>query len=1200
MSSSRRAPERTEEIVGAAAAQLSGSPDLAATLRGIAAAARTALGADRATFYAYDVEAQVVSAVYTTEADPQRRAFLEGTVGMAATRLPIWRLQLDQADNVLAIEDVALDPAIPPALAKRLGSGALLGVRLEHLSVRAGEAPALLGTLFCSYARPRRFSASEREAVRGLANFAAMALANARLQVETARSLEENRATAAEQAALVATIQDGLWVLSADGAVVDASERFCEMTGYRREELIGTRPPFPHWPEADLPFLQAAFAEVVAAGAKEFDLDFQRKDGTRFPVILSASPMAANGGVRGYLATVKDITERKRAEQDLRRQRDYSAALLASMQDGLTMLSPEGIITEVSPSFCQLTGFSREELIGQGCPYPYWPEAEPERLERAFRRIRETGAGEWDLEFRRKSGERFPVILGASLLRGEDGEVRGYVSTVKDVTERKRAEEEVRRGAAENRALAAEQAALRRVATQVAAEADPEAVFGQAAEEVAGLLGVECGVVVRFSDSEHGAVVGVWGAEGGPALGIGTLVPLGGESATARVFRSGQPARMRDYAGLDKETGKLLVTTPYRSGVAAPVRVGPRMWGAIGAVTSRPELLSDGCEQRLAHFAELVGVAIANAEARARLAAQAATDPLTGLANHRTFFERLHAEVERARRHGHPLALVVIDLDHFKAVNDTYGHQAGDRVLEETAGRLVSLARAEDTLARVGGEEFAWLLPESDARAAWAAAERARQAIAGTPFPAVGRVTMSGGVAELAAGASVNELFRAADAALYWAKAQGRDACVPYSPEHDKAFSARPVGAATPLAPSVARLLAMVREQLALTLAAVSEFRDGTYVVRQLDGDGEAFGVRTGQELPPETYCRRMVEGRLPNLVRDARRDERVRDLPITATAGIGAYVGVPITRPGGGHYGTLFCLSPRPEPGLGEGDVRLLRIVAAMLGEELERERRAGQARHARREGIRRVLAGEGLSVVLQPIVELDGGRVVAAEALSRFVDEPLPDAWFAEAAALGLGVELELAAIRAALAQLGALPAGVRLSLNVSPESLLVPELAELLAPVTGSRLALELTEHAPVADYAALEAALAGLRARGVQLMIDDAGAGFSSLRHVLGLRPDVIKLDLSLTRDIDSDPVRRALAASLVAFAREIGAAIVAEGIETRGELEALRSLGVTHGQGYYLARPGPEPVPVRVALTVGDLEVDPAARVVTRA
>ena len=153
----------------------------------------------------------------------------------------------------------------------------------------------------------------------------------------------------------------------------------------------------------------------------------------------------------------------------------------------------------------------------------------------------------------------------------------------------------------------------------------------------------------------------------------------------------------------------------------------------------------------------------------------------------------------------------------------------------------------------------------------------------------------------------------------------------------------------------------------------------------------------------------------------------------------------------------------------------------------------------------------------------------------------------------------------------------------LNVSPAALLAPALVEDLAGLPGARLALELTEHAPVEDYGALEAALAGLRSRGVQLMIDDAGAGFASLRHVLGLHPDVIKLDLSLTRDIDSDPVRRALAASLVAFAREVGATMVAEGIETRAELEAVRALGVTHAQGYYIARPDPGPVPGRVVL-----------------
>ena len=158
------------------------------------------------------------------------------------------------------------------------------------------------------------------------------------------------------------------------------------------------------------------------------------------------------------------------------------------------------------------------------------------------------------------------------------------------------------------------------------------------------------------------------------------------------------------------------------------------------------------------------------------------------------------------------------------------------------------------------------------------------------------------------------------------------------------------------------------------------------------------------------------------------------------------------------------------------------------------------------------------------------------------------------------------------------------MRLSVNASPATLCTPEFTDVLADNPGDRLAIEITEHAPVEDYAALRVALTRLRSRGVQLMVDDAGAGFASLKHIVDLKPDVIKLDLSLTRDIDTDPLRRALAASLLAFADEIGASIVAEGIETYGELEALRALGVKHGQGYLLARPATGPVPRRVNVT----------------
>lgn len=143
----------------------------------------------------------------------------------------------------------------------------------------------------------------------------------------------------------------------------------------------------------------------------------------------------------------------------------------------------------------------------------------------------------------------------------------------------------------------------------------------------------------------------------------------------------------------------------------------------------------------------------------------------------------------------------------------------------------------------------------------------------------------------------------------------------------------------------------------------------------------------------------------------------------------------------------------------------------------------------------------------------------------------------------------------------------------MNVSPATVLAGGLEALLAELPQWRVVIELTEHRQVTDYAALRAALAPLRRR-ARLAVDDVGAGYSGLRHLLDLRPDIIKLDMSLTRDVDTDPARGVLAQAMVRFASEIGSVVVAEGVETQGELAALRAFGVTHAQGYHLSRPMP--------------------------
>lgn len=235
------------------------------------------------------------------------------------------------------------------------------------------------------------------------------------------------------------------------------------------------------------------------------------------------------------------------------------------------------------------------------------------------------------------------------------------------------------------------------------------------------------------------------------------------------------------------------------------------------------------------------------------------------------------------------------------------------------------------------------------------------------------------------------------------------------------------------------------------------------------------------------------------------------------------------------------------------------------------------GADRLAVRQRVHRYLGdGDDLSMVLQPVIELATDATVAVEALARFGTEPErpPDRWFADAHRCGLGWELEVLAVRRAMAMLPLLDDRLALTFNVGPEVAQSATFLDALEGVDAARVILELTEHSAIDDYPTLVAALRTLRRRGMRIAIDDTGSGYSSLAHILRIAPDFIKLDCELTAGIDLDPVRRALAAALVAFAADTGARIVAEGVETAAELEVLRDLGVPFAQGFHLARPMP--------------------------
>ena len=311
--------------------------------------------------------------------------------------------------------------------------------------------------------------------------------------------------------------------------------------------------------------------------------------------------------------------------------------------------------------------------------------------------------------------------------------------------------------------------ALRRIALAIAERRELGDVLDLVAEEAVGLLGGDQAVVLRLEDGERAGRAGVdlW-----PPPDV-----LEGEAA-ALALDTGRAVYLDDLDEHvdDDDTARALVARGVRASAAAPIGEGPDgPWGLLLVRARRRHGLRRAMIGRLAGLADLARLAVVNAESRAHAFQLARTDELTGLPNRRAFGERLSGEVARARRAGSPLALAILDLDGFKGVNDHHGHATGDRVLCAVSDALRATVREGELLARVGGEEFGWILPAADLEAGVAAAERARASVASVRVPGVDPSTISVGISVLADGDDASDLQRAADTALYRAKEDGRN-----------------------------------------------------------------------------------------------------------------------------------------------------------------------------------------------------------------------------------------------------------------------------------------------------------------------------------------------------------------------------------------------------------------------------------------
>ncbi|WP_425005437.1 EAL domain-containing protein [Mycolicibacterium sp. S3B2] len=369
-------------------------------------------------------------------------------------------------------------------------------------------------------------------------------------------------------------------------------------------------------------------------------------------------------------------------------------------------------------------------------------------------------------------------------------------------------------------------------------------------------------------------------------------------------------------------------------------------------------------------------------------------------------------------------------------------------------------------------------------------------------------------------------------------------------------------------------MLSVLRRRLGLETAWLSSFRDDVQVFEVLDGNPEAMGLSCGAVASlAGSYCVRVIDGRLPSVIPDTSVNETTAILPITGELDLGAYVGVPVVGPDGSALGMVCAVSRQASPHLVELDLRIVERVAELIGLLIEPPSAPTNGAADRHAAVRRVVAQRDFEVVFQPVHDVHTATVVGLEALARFPCEPFrPDAFLAQAASLGLGTELETAILTRVLSLLPQLPDDVFIAVNISPAAVQRAPWTDLLDCVDPTRIVLEITEHAAVENYGALDDALDVCRARGVRVAVDDVGAGFSSFSHVLELNPDFVKIDKSIIRNIDSDAARRRLAQAICEFAAQTGATAIAEGVETQAELDAVGAAGIRCAQGYYLGRP----------------------------
>lgn len=587
----------------------------------------------------------------------------------------------------------------------------------------------LQGVLCIYNDAPGAYDSDEHELLLGLANDLAHGIHSLQNR-EAHRQAEAARAEAERQYRMVLeSAGEGIIGVDPEGRITFANPAAARMLGYAEGELRGqpihdllhhSHPDGRPYEERECPM----HATLEDGQTRRVDDEvLWRADGSTLPVDYLSNPVWRDGVLTGSVVSFIDIRRRQEAEA----QRDRLSAIIEATPDLVSYATPEGRILYVNPGGRRLLGWEDDATLPQTWTTDRRPQWAAERVrEEAYPTVLREGVWRGETAFIGAGGEEIPVLQTLLAHYDGSGEV-AYVSTIaRDIRDRKELETALRAAAAREEGFANSVISTLPGVYYLFDRAGVLHRWNRELERVTGHPGetlAQTPVIELIASKDRERV----------------------EAAIQRVFAEGEATVEADL-------------------LTAQGRRTPFMFTGAAIETADGPLVSG------------VGLDISRRKAAERKLRRLAThDALTGLFNRRRVDQELDQQVAAAQRYGRPLSVVLFDIDHFKRVNDSHGHEAGDEVLKGLAETATDCTRDSDILSRWGGEEFLLVAPETDLAGAEELAEKLRGRIAERVFPEVGRVTISAGVAQLETDEAADAVVKRADDALYRAKEGGRN-----------------------------------------------------------------------------------------------------------------------------------------------------------------------------------------------------------------------------------------------------------------------------------------------------------------------------------------------------------------------------------------------------------------------------------------